>query len=77
LSSKKTALKLQNPIQAVRKTEEEAIKIFTEASPFLKAYIKPFGTTEIRMLTNGHLSLTTADHCATKSYLWMVVIAFG
>jgi hypothetical protein len=28
-----------------------ALKIFTEAKPFLKAYIKPFDITEIRMLS--------------------------
>jgi hypothetical protein len=29
-----------------------ALKIFTEAKPFLKAYMKPFDITEIRMLTS-------------------------
>jgi hypothetical protein len=28
-----------------------ALKIFTGAKPFLKAYMKPFDITEIRMLT--------------------------
>jgi len=30
-----------------------ALKIFTGARPFLKAYIQSFDITEIRMLTNG------------------------
>jgi len=29
-----------------------ALKIFTEAKLFLKAYMKPFDITEIRMLTH-------------------------
>ena len=35
---------------AEKSSEEMALKIFTEAKPFLKAYIKPFDITEIRML---------------------------
>jgi serine/threonine protein kinase/tetratricopeptide (TPR) repeat protein len=35
-----------------------ALKIFTEAKPFLKAYMKPFDITEIRMLTSNSCFLT-------------------
>jgi len=35
-----------------------AYKIFTGAKPFLKASLKPFGITEIEMLTLGDQGLT-------------------
>jgi hypothetical protein len=42
-----------------------ALKIFTGAKPFLKAYMKPFDITEIRMLTPSQEDWLA---CMVKTY---------
>jgi len=52
-----------------------ALKIFTEARPFLKAYLKPFGITEIRMLTSnsGKLQLGAQSDNIILWYYYIVL----
>ena len=42
---------------AEKSGEGMALKIFTGAKPFLKAYIKPLNITEIEMLPDCHIPL--------------------
>ena len=45
---------MRSSTAAEKSGEGMALKICTGAKPFLKAYIKPFDITEIRMLTPFH-----------------------